>query len=245
MMFGRKSKMSIIQSETKETTLQSPPYEFVEQGTLLFMTGVALSGKSTISPLVASAISGCVLQSMDVIRLAAQQIEEVKPERDRNPFVYLGSCDSYLAVGDGSYSDESLIEGFQFYSESVFRVAERMLPKLEAQGAQNVFFEGVQLTPKLLKPHLKGKNRLIVVTSDSEKLERNRNLLFHDDLGMVARYSVPILMLLQREIVQQGLELDQLQLISVANLGEYTETATQILEGLLSQEVIKKKSFTN
>lgn len=227
-------------SAVHEHNIQTPPYEFSEPSTLLFLTGAALSGKSTISSLVSSAISGCVLQSMDIMRLAAQDVEETKPEKDRNPFVYLGSCDSYSAIGDGSYSPESLIEGFNLYSSAVFGIAKKLIPKLEAQGAQNVLFEGVQLTPSLVRPHLTEKNRLIIVTSDDSRLKENRDKMFKDEAEMVERYSLPLLLLIQEEILRQSLELDQQYLLTVSNSGEYTQAVTQILQTLLSQEVIKK-----
>jgi len=52
--------------------------EFVSPKTVLFICGVPLSGKTTITPLVASSIEGRSTQSMDIFRLLAQHWQKNK-----------------------------------------------------------------------------------------------------------------------------------------------------------------------
>ena len=223
-----------------EINIQSPDYKFIDPSTLLFLTGVPLSGKSTIAPLLTASISSCVLQPMDIIRLAAQEVENTKPIKERNPFVFLGSCDGYTAIGDGTYSDETLIKGFNAYSNAICALIVNMIPKLEVQGAQNVLFEGVQLTPSIVKPHLKKNNKLVVVTSTEKQLESNRNKLFGENSGLNERYSIKKLMLLQDEILRQSAILPNNQLLVINNIVNYVDTAKDIMSFLLDEEVINQ-----
>jgi len=123
--------------------LKESEYKFVKHNSHIYVTGAPITGKSTISSLVSSSIADCTWQNMDIIRLTAQMVEEQKPENERNPFVYFGSCDAYTTVGDGVFSPESLIEGFINYSEVVSSSLKFILPKLETQGASDVLFDGV------------------------------------------------------------------------------------------------------
>lgn len=231
-----------MSKEGSEISIQSPDYKFIDPSTLLFLTGVPLSGKSTIAPLLAASISSCVLQPMDIIRLAAQEVENTKPIKKRNPFVFLGSCDGYIAIGDGTYSDEALIEGFNAYSNAVCALIINMIPKLEVQGAQNVLFEGVQLTPSIVKPHLRNNNKLVVVASTEKQLESNRNKLFGGDSGLNERYSIKKLMLLQDEILRQSAILPNNQLLVINNIANYVDAATDIMHFLLDEKVIDENS---
>lgn len=77
--------MSKIEHVDSAREVRRPKYSFVNPNTLLFLTGVPLSGKSSIAPLVASAIEDCTVQNMDIIRILAQERELQKPENKRNP----------------------------------------------------------------------------------------------------------------------------------------------------------------
>lgn len=221
--------------------IRGPEYMFSKEGTLIFMTGVPLSGKSTLAPLVAASIEGCSLQSMDIIRLVAQMIETFKPENERNPFVQRGSCDSYTLVGDGSYFPESLIEGFNQYAVAVSSVLRDVIPKLEIQGAQDVLFEGVQLAPRNVAEYLCGNNRLVVVTTNAKQVEHNRRKVFGDNDVLVSRYSTDKLLLLQDEIVRQSREITYGRVFKTENVGDYRLAVTAIMEFLLEAGVIESK----
>jgi 2-phosphoglycerate kinase len=219
--------------------IQGPEYRFTKQGTLIFVTGVPLSGKSTITPIITSSIENCTLQPMDIIRLVAQEIESYKPKDKRNPFVNYGSCDSYIAIGDGSYSPQSLIAGFNAYSEIVCSPLRNIIPKLEVQGAQNVLFEGVQLTPSIVAPYLSDNNRLIIVTSDAQKLESNRRKMFGDNAELIERYSIDRLLLLQEEILRQSREIPEGKVAYIDNIGNYRNTIANALQFLIKTGVIE------
>jgi len=234
-MFG----MNKIERLKNTETVRNPEYRFTKQGTLIFVNGVPLSVKSTIAPLVASSIEGCTLQPMDIIRLIAQEIESLKPEGERSRFVNYGSCDSYVAVGDGSYSPQSLIFGFNAYSEVVCSPLRNIIPKLEVQGVQNVLFEGVQLTPSIIASYLKGNNRLIIITSDAQKLESNRRKMFGDNIELNQRYSIDKLLLLQREIIRQSEQIPQDRLFRVDNTGDFRYTTAQILQFMCKTGIIE------
>lgn len=215
-------------------------YRFAAQGTLIFLTGPPLSGKSTVAPLVASLIEGCTLQPMDMIRLVAQHVESRKPENERNPFVNYGSCDSYAFVWDGSYSPESLIIGFNAYSRAVSYYLKSIVPRLDVQNAQNVLFEGVQLTPSVVAPYLENNNRIVILASDARKMESNRSAIFGDNGELSARYSTDRLLLLQAEIIRQSRGIPEDRLLCVSNLGDYRSAVAQIIDYLFSDNVIVK-----
>lgn len=219
--------------------MRAPGFEFTEPGTLLFVTGVPLSGKSTISPQLTASIQGCSMQNLDIFRLLAQTVDEMRPPEDREAALQFGSCDGYLAVGDGSYSPDSLIEGFGRYSRAVFALADIVIPSLEAQGAQSVLFEGAQLMPSLVAPHLKGNSKLIVVTSDEVQLKKNRNKLFGGDPVMEDRYSDERLLLLQDEILRQADALPENSVLRVNNVGQWQEALPAILDFLQSTGAIR------
>ncbi len=218
-------------------------YAFVRQGTLIFLTGTPLSGKSTIARLISSLIEDCFLQQMDVLRLVAQGAERQKPENERNPFVNYGSCDSYLAIGDGTYSPESLIAGFNSHSEVVSSYLDKIIPKLEVQNAQNMLFEGVQLRPSAVSRYLDNNNRLVIVTSDALTLGANRAKAFGDSTHLTDRYSTEKLLHLQEEIIRQSREIPEGKLTYVNNIGKYETTARQIIRYLFDSHVIERKSL--
>lgn len=221
---------------------RSPEYRFARQRTLVFITGVPLSGKSTIAPLITSSVENCTLQPMDIIRLVAQEIESHKPEAERSPFVNYGSCDSYVAIGNGSYSPQSLIAGFNAYSEIVCSPLRSIIPRLEVQGAQNVLFEGVQLAPSIITPYLNGNSRLIIVTSNAQKLESNRKKMFGDNVELNERYSTDKLLLLQDEIVRQSRQVSKNRLFCVDNTGDFRNTTIQIIQFMLKTGTIEPVS---
>lgn len=216
----------------------SNAYQFAEPGTLLFVTGVPLSGKSTLSAPLAAAIEGCSLQNMDILRVLAQKMDSYKPKADREPALQYGSCDSYIAVGDGSYSKASLLEGYRRYSRAVFNLAEAVIPKLEAQGAQSVLFEGVQIQPDLTAPHLAGNNRLIIITANEARLAANRKILFGDDPLMNSRYSIKRLLLLQNEILRQSRALPADVVLHIDNSGDRRDAVQAVMAQLQEQHVI-------
>ena len=218
-------------------------YAFVRQGTLMFLTGVPLSGKSMIARLLSSLIEDCFLQQMDILRLVAQDAESQKPENERNPFVNYGSCDSYLAIGDGTYSPESLIAGFNAYSEVVSSYLDKIIPKLEVQNAQNMLFEGVQLTPSVVYRYLNNNNRLVIVTSDALTLSTNRTKVFGDSAHLTDRYSTEKLLHLQEEIIRQSREIPEGKLTYVSNTGKYETTVRQIIRYLFDSHIIERKSL--
>lgn len=218
-----------------------PEYEFTSQKALLFLAGVPLSGKSTIAPLVAASVKGCAIQSMDIIRLMAQELEKTKPEKLRNPFVHYGSCDSYKLVGDGQYAPQSLIDGYMAYSRAVSSLLGLVVPKLEAQGVQNLLFEGVQLAPDIVEPYLGGKDaRLIILRTNESRLISNRREIFGDNAEMIERYSTERLLVLQEEILRQSRKIPSDKVTIIDNIGEYTDTASQVLQFLLKTGLIKQ-----
>lgn len=228
-------------SEITETFLFND-YAFARQGTILFLTGTPLSGKSTIARLLSSLIEDCFLQQMDILRIVAQDIENRKPESERNPFVNYGSCDSYMATGDGTYSPESLIAGFNAYSEVVSSYLDIVVPRLEVQNAQNLLFEGVQLTPSVVRQYLTNNNRIIILTSDALTLSVNRKKAFGNNTHLTDRYSTEKLLHLQEEIIRQSREIPKDKLTYVSNTGSYEETAIQIIHYLFDSHVIERKS---
>lgn len=221
--------------------IRKPEYEFTSQKVLLFLTGVPLSGKSTIAPLVAASIKGCAIQSMDIFRLMAQELEEAKPENLRNPFVHYGSCDSYKLVKNGEYNPENLIEGFMAYSRAVSSLLDLVIPKLEAQGVQDLLFEGVQLAPDIIKPYLKGEDaRLIILQTNKFRLTSNRKEIFGENQEMEERYSTDRLLVLQNDILRQSKNIPPHKVVVVDNTGKYTETASKVLQFLLKTGLIKQ-----
>lgn len=237
-MFG----MNKIERLSQPGVIRGPEYKFTRQGTLIFLTGVPLSGKSTIASLIASSIKGCTLQPMDIIRLVAQEIESHKPEGKRSPFVNYGSCDSYAAIEDGSYSPQSLLLGFNAYSEIVSSPLRNIIPKLEVQGAQNVLFEGVQLTPSIVMSYLNSNSKLIITTSNAQKLESNRRKMFGDNTELTERYSTDRLLLLQEEILKQSREIPEDKVAYIDNTGDYRNTIANTLQFLLDTSVIEPGS---
>lgn len=220
-----------------------PEFSFVDSKTNLFMTGVSMSGKSTIAPLVSAAIEGCGLQSMDIFRLLAQDFENLKPEGQRQPFVFFGSCDCYQFVGDGKYSQENLIAGFNAYARSVSSLLTNILPRMELQGVQNALFEGVQLSPSIVAPFLSQSNKLIIITSDEKSFNQRRTDMYAKEPVFEERYATYKLMTLQRELVRQGEELPNDQVVEVKNAGEILSTVSTIFQTLLNWNVVKKNHY--
>lgn len=219
----------------KLENVRAAEYRFAACNSRVYITGVPLSGKSSVAPLIAGRIGDCTLQNMDILRLMAQCVEHQKPEVCRNPFVEYGSCDSYRAVGDGSYSDAALIEGYRQYSEAVAGAALAwILPKLETQGARDVIIEGVQLMPEIVKRHINDNTRLIVLTSSEDRLGANARKIFGAERWLMERYSPDKLLLLQDEILQQSERFPSDKIFVVDNTSSIENTACQVLEFLLS-----------
>lgn len=234
-------RISRISMKEGLLVIKKPEYEFTSQKVLLFLTGVPLSGKSTIAPLVAASIKGCTIQSMDIFRLMAQELEEAKPESLRNPYVHYGSCDSYKLVKNGEYNPENLIEGFMAYSKAVSSLLDLVIPKLEAQGVQDILFEGVQLAPDIVEPFLKGKDaRLIILQTNKPKITSNRREIFGENQEMEERYSTDRLLVLQDEILKQSKNIASDKVVVVDNTGEYTKTTSRVLQFLSNTGLIRQ-----
>ena len=214
-------------------------YEFVNPNTIIFLAGVPLSGKTTLASLIVSAIRGCSLQSMDILRILAQEFEKQKPQAKRNQFVSYGSCDSYRLIGNGLYSDKNLIVGFKAYSLAVTSLLSKIIPKLENQGVKDLLFEGVQLTPDLVAPWLNYKNKLIILTLNKNHMERNGKKIFTKEPELRQRYSSDKLLLLQEEIISQSKVIPNGQVLIVDNNSTIASVLAKIFKFLLKTEVIK------
>ena len=215
-----------------------PKYRFSRPGSLLFVTGAPLSGKSTISPIIASSIEGCTVQSMDIIRLLAQEMENLKKLELRNPFVNYGSCDSYLLIGNGVYSPKKLIEGYKLYSLIICSLLFKILPKLEKQGVNEMLVEGVQLMPKLIEKIMKGNDTLIIISADKDRFYENRKSVFGKDKKFIARYSTNKLLLIQQEILKQVKSIQNKKVVILQNNDDYSKVASAAIEFLLNNDVI-------
>ena len=221
--------------------LMDAELKFSHPNSRIFFTGVPLSGKSSISPQVAARIEGCTLQNMDILRLTAQIAESQKPEGKRNPFVFLGSCDAYSAVGDGAFTPDSLVRGFNNYAEAVSSQLNWILPSLEAQGARDVAFEGVQLTPNIIKRHLNDSTRLIIVTSTENQLRENAVKMFGNEADLLERYSPEKLLLLQDEILKQAAEFPKDKLLIVNNTDTISKAASSAMGFLFESGLVEPK----
>lgn len=213
-------------------------YKIESPNTRLFITGVPLSGKSTLTPLLNAKIEGISSQNMDILRIVAIAMENLKPEPERDIFVTKGSCDSYLLIGDGKYSPPSLIEGYKKYSQAVCELLKIVIPQLEAQGAQNMIFEGVQLMPSLIAQYLNSNSRLIIVLSNPTMLKANAMKIFGQEEGLLERYNSERLIILQEEIQKQGLELPSRMVIQVENDSTPDYAAQVILAYLQAEGII-------
>lgn len=232
--------MDRLKTYTKEDLI-NVEFKFSRPNSRIFFTGVALSGKSTISPKVAARIDGCTLQNMDILRLTAQIVESQKPEGSRNPFVFLGSCDAYTAVGNGTFTPESLVSGFNNYAEAVSSQLEWILPSLEAQGARDVAFEGVQLTPNIVKRHQNDTTRLIIVTSTEQQLRENAVKMFGDETDLLERYSPEKLLLLQNEILKQADQFPKDKLLIIDNTDTVSKAVSSATGFLFESGLIEPR----
>ncbi len=220
--------------------IHSSQYIFCKKKTLIFITGAPLSGKSTISSLLSSYIENCSLQSMDILRIIAQEIESKKTNRHKNPFVNYGSCDSYKLIGTGVYSKKTLIEGFNKYSQAVGSILHLIVPKLETQGVENLILEGVQLTPSVVSGFLTNNNKLIILTTNTQQLNSNKKKLFIHDTTLMKRYSNERLVLLQQEILHQSLLLPKEKYFVIDNTSPPKDVCTSILKLLIDSKIIKR-----
>ena len=219
--------------------MKPPRYRFKFPNTVLFISGIPLSGKSTVTPLVATDIEGCATQSMDIFRLLSQEFENRKKLSDRNPFVKFGSCDSYQNIGKGEYTPKNLVIGFNKYAEAVSSLFPLVLPKLEAQGVRDIIFEGVQLTPLIVEPYLRNRNKLIILTTKEERLNLNRTKIFGNDKQLLERYSTDKLFILQNELIKQSKQINNSSFTLVENIDDYHITANIIIDFLEKADVIE------
>lgn len=217
-----------------------PEFQLTKQNTIIFITGAPLSGKSTITPLVYSGIQGITYQSMDILRLVAQEIENSKNTAKKNPYVFSGSCESYKLIGNGEYSVERLIQGFNKYSKAVSSILfKRIIPNLDIQGDSNLLVEGVQLTPDIVAPFLKGNNKLIVFKSDAKTLSSNRKKLYGDGKLFLDRYSNEKLLAIQDEILSQAQKLPQEKVAIINTTSEAQDDASKIINWLRETKTIQ------
>lgn len=192
--------------------VRGPKYEFSNTGSLVFVTGAPMSGKSTVSPLISSAIENCSSQNMDVFRLLMGREDEGLPAEQRNPVLQYGSCDSYLAVGSGEYSEESLIEGFCRNSAAICAPLEYVIPKLEVQGAQNMLFEGVQLLPSIVSRYMRSNpnSRYLVITSSGDAYDERRDAMFRGaDYEFGRKYTRERLQAIEGHIIEESGQLPE------------------------------------
>lgn len=205
---------------------------FKEPETLLFLNGAPLSGKSTIASFLGSRILDCTVQSMDMIRLISCSRNRTLPPALREPTLEYGSCDSYRAIGDGSYSRDALLGGYRQYSRATCHLLNDIIPGFEAQGTGSVVFEGVQLLPEIIGEYLVSnvKNNFIMVKSTEKKLDANRVMKYGAQPSLLTeRYSTDKLLLIQSEIIAQAQLLPSEQVLTVQNTGTYVEAVDQII----------------
>jgi 2-phosphoglycerate kinase len=153
--------------------------------------------------------------------------------------VKFGSCDSYQNIGNGKYTPKNLVIGFNKYAEAVSSILPFVLPKLEAQGVRDMIFEGVQLTPLIVEPYLRNRNKLIILTTNEGRLNLNRTKLFGDDREMLERYSTDKLFILQNKIIKQSKLIKNSSFTLVKNNNDYHTTANVIIEFLEKADVIE------
>ena len=185
-------------------------------------------------------IRGCTLQNMDIIRLLAQELESLKPPKLRNPFTNYGSCDSYVAIGNGKFTEKTMITGYHAYSKAVCSLLKKIIPGLELQGAKEVVFEGVQLMPLTIKPYLKNKNKVIVITSSEQDLKTRVNQMFFGNQKLLERYSVDKLLIIQNEILRQLNFINPNKYYVVDNSSDLFDSTDDILTYLLNSKTIKE-----
>jgi 2-phosphoglycerate kinase len=213
-------------------------YKVKHPNTRLFIAGVPLSGKSTITSILCGQIEGISSQNMDIFRILAIEMENLKSEPKRNKFVAKGSCDSYLLIGDGKYTPRALIEGYKKYSQAICTLLSVVVPQLEAQGAQNIVFEGVQLMPSLVQEYLNSNSRLILVLSNQKMLKANAQKRFSNEPELLNRYAPDRLLLLQNEIKRQALTLPSWAVLNVENNKSPDDAARVVLTYLRNEGLI-------
>jgi 2-phosphoglycerate kinase len=213
-------------------------YVFSKPHNVIFITGAALSGKTTLAPMITKNIDNCVVQHMDIVRLLSQDVERRKPKKEQTEFVFYGSADSYELVGDGSYSKENLIKGFRIYSQKVSEMLFNIFPKLNPEDVENIIFEGVQLMPELVAPFLdKPGYKLIVLTTTEKQFEINREKTFKDHpAGNL--YTNEILMTIQGEIVRQAKKITSPQVHIIEPKASLNEAVADALGFLIKSDTI-------
>lgn len=217
---------------------QTKQYKFNTGGTIIFLCGAPLVGKSSVASQLVSKIQDCSLQSMDIVRLFAQEYENLKPKSEQNDFVQLGSCDSYKLIGDGKYSPETLIEGYKKYAASICSHLSFIISRLEVQGAHNVIFEGVQLLPECIVQYLKGNNVFIELIGTKANFERNKNALFGRDQNLQKRYETEKLLVIQEEISKQRKRFNDKMSFVITMNSSIEQVVNDILGELKQRDVI-------
>lgn len=219
-------------------------FTFSQEGSLIFVTGAPLSGKSTIAPLVTSSIDGCSMQNMDIFRLMMGREDEMKADSQKDAVLQFGSCDSYMTIGDGEYSEQSLIEGYIRNSRAVCKPLDYVIPKLEVQGAQNILFEGVQLLPSIVRKFMQTNqnSRFVIVTSTAEDLEARRGLLYTGEGYEFGRkYTSDRLELISHYLVSEAQQLPYKRVCVVDNSSTCVDAAEEVLGFLQTSGLITKK----
>ena len=223
--------------ESKEV-LPLHEYRFIEPGSVVFLTGTPLSGKSTIAPIVSMQIENCAMQHMDVIRLLSQQIELIKPEGQRNNLVMFGSTDAYTQIGDGTYSDAALIEGYKQYSKAVTKHFFAVLNQLNPEDISNMFIEGVQLLPEIVAPYLQSHPGLLIILTSNNNTLQTRVEERYIDPTVQSKYRPKMLQLIQDTLLDQSKIISQKNLLVIKNNLEPLNTANAIIKSLIKKRVL-------
>lgn len=68
----------------------------------------------------------------------------------------------------------------------------------------------------------------------------NRREIFGDDKEMTERYSTEKLLVLQDELLRQSKEIPSGKVVTINNVGEYTDTASEVIRFLSKTGLIMK-----
>lgn len=213
-------------------------YKFTKPNAIIFIAGASLSGKTTLAPLVSSKIENCIVQHMDVIRMLSEDLTLHDGKVVENNLVSTGSADAYTQIGDGSYSEKNLIEGYRLYSQIVTKYFLPVISKLNTEDMDNMVLEGVQLMPELLIDILSNKNTyLFVLTADEEHYKKSVKNRYNTDKLRI-RYSSDRLKLIEKELVRQtnGLPTKNFMIIHTSKVVK--KSVDKILQCLLENNFI-------
>ncbi|OGE31902.1 hypothetical protein A2631_02130 [Candidatus Daviesbacteria bacterium RIFCSPHIGHO2_01_FULL_44_29] len=214
-------------------------YKFTNKGSVLFIAGAPLSGKSTITSLLAQQIEDSCIQHMDIIRLISQQIESLKPRSARNELVYLGSTDAYKKIGTGEYSKENLIAGYRLYSDGVVQHFLPILDKLNDQDVSTLIIEGVQILPSLIEKYTNLQNfYYVLITASPDGYKIHLDKLFKS-LYLKNKYSVSKLIAIQEYLIKEVELLPESKKTIIKNEKDLGFVVSAILQKLKDRNFIE------